>query len=363
MAEIMNLSWKDFQASTIRTFQDLQTDEDFTDVTLACKDGKQVKAHKVILCSSSKIFKTILLQNPHQHPLIFLKDVQINVLKSLLQFIYSGNVEIDSDDLASFLVTAYDLQIEGLMVKIDNPKQQLNEIYDNINDVKGAHTNMSEDEDIENIGHENYFYKCGLCSEYYATQEDLMGHQLSSPKCKVDYSDTEGHMEVNVVKQEAGVEIERYQNYIGEEHSIEHSNNMNLVGNNILLNLNNKLPKDTINNLGDDKFKCNLCIFEANSDKILISHRRKQNKLEMFICRECNKEYVKLYSLNKHMLTHSTTKLACDKCNEVLANKASLDVHKKIHQSKKYPCFTCGRLSSTKSNLIRHNRVKHQLDI
>ena len=34
-------------------FEDLREDKEFTDVTLACEDGLQVGAHKVVLIASS----------------------------------------------------------------------------------------------------------------------------------------------------------------------------------------------------------------------------------------------------------------------------------------------------------------------
>ena len=37
-------------------FGKLREGKDFTDVTLACEDGQQVEAHKVVLTSSSPFF-------------------------------------------------------------------------------------------------------------------------------------------------------------------------------------------------------------------------------------------------------------------------------------------------------------------
>ena len=45
------LAWNEFNSCTSSTFQDLYTDKEFTDVTLATDDNKQLKAHKVILSS------------------------------------------------------------------------------------------------------------------------------------------------------------------------------------------------------------------------------------------------------------------------------------------------------------------------
>ena len=42
------------------TFGDLREDKKFTDVTMACEDGQQVKAHKVVLNASSPFFLNIL---------------------------------------------------------------------------------------------------------------------------------------------------------------------------------------------------------------------------------------------------------------------------------------------------------------
>ena len=54
-----SLSWKDYQTNATQTVHDLWNDQDFSDVTLACED-KQIKAHKLIVSSSSPIIRNIL---------------------------------------------------------------------------------------------------------------------------------------------------------------------------------------------------------------------------------------------------------------------------------------------------------------
>ena len=68
--EMFNLTWDAFQLSTKETFKSLVNQEEFMDVTLACDDDTQLKAHKVILSACSPFFKNILLKNPHPSPLI-----------------------------------------------------------------------------------------------------------------------------------------------------------------------------------------------------------------------------------------------------------------------------------------------------
>ena len=58
--ERLFLQWNDFKENVSSTFGDLREDKDFTDVTLACEDGQQVEAHKVVLIASSPFFLNIL---------------------------------------------------------------------------------------------------------------------------------------------------------------------------------------------------------------------------------------------------------------------------------------------------------------
>ena len=53
MSEKLCLQWNDFQDNFKIAFGNLREDNDFADVTLACEDGQQVEAHKVVLIASS----------------------------------------------------------------------------------------------------------------------------------------------------------------------------------------------------------------------------------------------------------------------------------------------------------------------
>ena len=73
--EQFNLSLHDFGTSSCNSFWELLTQTGFVSVTLVSEDLKQLKAHKVILSASSPVLRQILLQNPQQHPIIFLSSV------------------------------------------------------------------------------------------------------------------------------------------------------------------------------------------------------------------------------------------------------------------------------------------------
>ena len=48
MSEKLCLQWNDFKENVIFAFESFREDNNFADVTLACEDGQQIRAHKVI---------------------------------------------------------------------------------------------------------------------------------------------------------------------------------------------------------------------------------------------------------------------------------------------------------------------------
>jgi hypothetical protein len=112
--EKFSLSWNEFGSNVANTFKNLLSDTKFTDVTLVSADSKQIKAHKVVLSSCSSFFSQILQENPHQHPLLFLKGISHSDLLAIVKFIYLGQTEVAQDDLDHFMEAAQVLQIQGL---------------------------------------------------------------------------------------------------------------------------------------------------------------------------------------------------------------------------------------------------------
>merc|ERR1712204_27357 len=113
--EKLCLKWSDFQANAISAFGTLREDKEFADVTLACEDGQQVEAHKVILASSSPFFLNLLRRNKHPHPLIYMMGLKSEDLEAMIDFLYIGEANVYQENLDSFLALAEELQMKGLM--------------------------------------------------------------------------------------------------------------------------------------------------------------------------------------------------------------------------------------------------------
>ena len=159
MMELGNfhLNWDGFQENLNTELKCLR--EDFLDVTLVC-DDEQISAHKVILSASSEFFRGILRRNSRDFPLIYLKGVKMTLLKSIMDFIYTGEVEIAENDLTELLEIAFDLKIKGLSNRQfpkKEPKEQKQPIQpknenDNVNTYTAENNHLdSIEEDLEDF--------------------------------------------------------------------------------------------------------------------------------------------------------------------------------------------------------------------
>jgi len=110
--ENVNICWNDYESHLSSSVKDLRNDTSFCDVTLVC-ENTQVEAHKVILSSFSLFFSRILHENPHPHPLIYLRNVTVKNLMETLDYMYSGKVEVALGDVNSLLDLFKEFEIKG----------------------------------------------------------------------------------------------------------------------------------------------------------------------------------------------------------------------------------------------------------
>ena len=114
MSEKHCVQWNDFKRDINSTFGKLRNDREFTDITLVCEDGQHMEAHKVIMAASSPCFEKMLQKSKHPHPLIYLRGFQSKDVASILDFLYTGEANVQQDDLDSFLAIAEEIKLRGL---------------------------------------------------------------------------------------------------------------------------------------------------------------------------------------------------------------------------------------------------------
>ena len=112
----------------------MREDQDFSDVTLACEDGQQVEAHKVILVASSPFFQRLLGRNKHPHPLIYMRGIKSVDIVAIIDFLYCGEAAVYQENLDSFLTIAEELELmktwktllrKGNFQKLQLPKKKV----------------------------------------------------------------------------------------------------------------------------------------------------------------------------------------------------------------------------------------------
>ncbi|XP_050536157.1 longitudinals lacking protein, isoforms N/O/W/X/Y-like isoform X33 [Daktulosphaira vitifoliae] len=107
------LRWNNHQSTLISVFDTLLESGTLVDCTLAA-EGQYLKAHKVVLSACSPYLELLLSQHYEKHPIVILKDVKFQELKSMMDYMYRGEVNISQDQLSTFLKAAESLQIKGL---------------------------------------------------------------------------------------------------------------------------------------------------------------------------------------------------------------------------------------------------------
>ena len=110
----VSITWGEHSKNFRESLKELRENDHFLDVTLVCDDDTQIKAHKNVLSVCSNFFRNILRKNPHPHPLIYLKSLEHSDLLGIVEFMYSGEVEIAQANLDRFLSSAQDLKVKGL---------------------------------------------------------------------------------------------------------------------------------------------------------------------------------------------------------------------------------------------------------
>lgn len=115
--------WNRYQSNLQEAFEKLFTTECFVDVTLAV-ETETIKCHKVVLSACSKFFENLLLENPCQHPIVFMKDMKVWEVKALVNFMYRGEVSVEQENLDLLLKSAEALQIRGLSSDPNNQAQK-----------------------------------------------------------------------------------------------------------------------------------------------------------------------------------------------------------------------------------------------
>ncbi|XP_049768465.1 longitudinals lacking protein, isoforms N/O/W/X/Y-like [Schistocerca cancellata] len=160
----VHLRWNNHQTTLLSVFSSLLDNGDLVDCTISA-EGQYFKAHRVILSACSPYFELIFSQHHEKHPVVILPDVKFQILKALMEYMYSGEVKVPQNKLCTVLKLAETLQIKGLSFAGDGEMKN-----------KLGHRRRNE----STILHEQHVFGKHLCEPRHGSQVEQKG-DVSSP--------------------------------------------------------------------------------------------------------------------------------------------------------------------------------------
>lgn len=330
----LSLSRSDFNKCSAETFNSLFEDKNFSDVTLACADQRQINAHKIILSSGSHFFKNILLQNPHPHPLIYLK-LGYSELLSIVEFIYLGQSDVEQSKIDQFLTTAKDLQVIGL-ISDDNNKDTNEEVGNNIEQkekVPEKEVGLTSPlgflerqylEDVNNemdriIGKEIDEEIVGSVEQHLEEtvtifQEEIVGNSEGNLANVEDRSFIDV-TEINLVDELVST--------LDTEYDVKREVGVN------------NLPRAIKSRQEGVRHNCDLCPQYFTTISNLTYHKQKHHNTGIITCNKCDYETTKYNDLKEHIDNKhpGQKKYTCNVCG----SEQICDAFLKVHMKKHYP--------------------------
>ena len=244
MSEKFSLKWNDFKTTVSNSFGILREEKDFFDVTLVSDDERQIPAHKLVLSACSEFFKSILRNNSHSHPLLYLSGIHSTNLSLILDYIYQGEVQIYQEHLDSFLEVAQKLKIEGL--------------------ITGAEENNSQ-------------------SRHFKSEETL---DESLPNTEEDVYISDG--ETDTTEETVGV----------KKHKVENTISVSVTDNS---QVEERIQE--ILDRQDGLYHCNVCGYKNKFKGVMVRHIETHIEGLSYSCSVCHKTFRSRNSFNVHKST------------------------------------------------------------
>ena len=282
----LSIIQKDFELCRETSWKDIFKEKCFADVTLACNDDKQIDAHRIILIAQSLFFRRILKANDRRDILIYLPNISSDELEKVLEFVYSGQIEISEQELDKFIMIGKMLEIKCLMDLKLNPASNPDfsmQIVEKGFEGDAVLINKSKMKKLPNGK-----YPCGKCD-----------YQSVFPR--------------GVKRHEDAV-------HLGIKHgcnecSKEYSNKDELK-------LHTKSAHEGI------FYQCEQCNKTFAQHKTLLLHEREHEGI-VTKCTQCEKSFNNVTALNYHInKQHGGLKYVCDLCDFKTARKIHFKEHK-----------------------------------
>lgn len=113
------LRWNNHKSNLVEILESLIKMECYVDCTIYVDNHVQFKAHRVVLAACSPYFQLILQDAPQEHCSIIFPGVQEFEMRTLLEYIYAGEVNIAESQIPRIMKIAKMLEVKGLLDMVD----------------------------------------------------------------------------------------------------------------------------------------------------------------------------------------------------------------------------------------------------
>jgi len=148
MGEKFDLRWNDFEKNIVSAYKGLRSDQDFFDCSLICS-GQTFKAHRVIISACSPVFRQMIRDCDHHHPVLYMRGVKPEDMAALLDFMYHGQAGVAEADLERFLEVAEDLTVRGLTMSDEEDANK--HVSGQETRVSGGDLDTAVDDDVNDL--------------------------------------------------------------------------------------------------------------------------------------------------------------------------------------------------------------------
>ena len=313
-------------------FKTFGSEVHFNDVTLVSDDYKQFPAHRVILSAGSQVLRKLLLINTNsQNPVLYLKGVKNDELRSVLQFLYLGECRVSDDRVNEFMKAAIELELKDFQTSSQAPgPAPISQPPSYSINSNNAQMRAKPETLLDNKAQ----MRAKLEKLPIFKDTSMRIAQSSSPrgpKISQNFATQSLTTESTMMKNDGGLEMEEYPDDPVPLPGFGNENNQ-------LVQYDNSQSKEEPDQ--KTQLKCIICQEAFNDEAVLAKHKKKVHKNVLFHCARCRFQTKDEAMFSQHMKAdHSSSNSAnqtyrCVLCEFQATQPDELKVHLKTHNKR-----------------------------
>lgn len=299
-------------------FKKLLESQQMVDCTIGCEGGS-ISAHKIVLSACSSYLAKILNEHPVEHPIIILPELNIDDVKTLIHYMYTGELlKTSALSSASLFKTAAILCVNSINdLNNNNNNHHINNDNNNNNNINTNDNSSDEDEDnddqvvtpelqnqsplvqfgnnspiIDSIINAATNYSMNVNNQIVRINNNNISNDTSRTATHEgpgQYNNTNINDEINDNFDDSG------------DNPINLINNNRQDNNNMIINNNNTIHSNQFKS-SDYQFKCPVCLNDFQTICSFEYHMQRVHSVTQFGCEICHKPFASLrYVLTEHM--------------------------------------------------------------